>query len=152
MEYITTFISAFLGFLSALIVEWIKKGMESKDAAKTLRQNIINELNEVKKRIDKLVSDEDSIYTKPYDIAIWNGAIYSGSISELKNYKHFNEILRIYSLIESANDWENTRANMYFNSGLSDKFSKITSEISRQREHLSGELSRVINLLKETRC
>ena len=106
-SFTETYLSVFLGFISALAVEAIVSRLNNYKARKQLKKDIKNELKKIEKDNDTyLTTGADKVYLRPYIITVWKGAYSSNAISCLDGLEIFTKILSVYSLIEDANELE----------------------------------------------
>lgn len=142
------FLSAFLGFLSALVVEWIWNSNQRRKEKNELLQDITDELEVNLKSIESI--QKDVMYVNPYVTSIWDGAISTGAITSLRGYKYFYTIARTYRLIESANYWEKLRAETYFHYDQSSNlFKTLSNEVFNQREKIKNEIDKLYKCLED---
>lgn len=94
------FLAAFLGFLSAMFVEFIFRRMDTRTRAKRVAKELVEELQVNKAAVNIL--DDEQAYVSPYQLSSWKGAQFTGSISELRGVKGAKNLLHAFSTIEEA--------------------------------------------------
>jgi len=143
------FISAFLGFLSALVVEYITRWVDNQRERSRLIQEIKKELRDVLTTMEEVAKSPMSEYLSPYATPVWDGAYSSGAIASLKGYKCLNDISRIYWRIYTSNAWEKMKTELHFMYGSDpDKFKRIVSQISSNRNEVLKELRTILAVLE----
>lgn len=135
------FISAFLGFLSALFVELIVKLLAEASKAKDTLNGIKNELERVGNILDGL--NNELYYITPLNIPFWNSIIFTDNVNCLLNKKYYSDIIMIYQYINNMNDWENLRTETFFIKSVSNKI--LNMAVLQKRDELSGELKALFN-------
>ena len=99
--FFQTFLSAFLGFGSALIVQAITEYLASKAKRKKMISNLLKELETNMKETSSMKAD--SVYPRPYSIPVWRGICQSGSVMLLDELDEYMQIVSIFESIEEAN-------------------------------------------------
>lgn len=143
------FASTFLGFLSALGVEWAWASIEQRRERQELLHDIADELEANLKAINWMAAEQEMAYTDPYQTSIWDGARSSGAIASLRGYVHFYGIAGTYWLITSANHWERLRAEVYFRQDQPPQsFNLLTTELQRERDRIRREIELTLQKLR----
>ena len=104
LPFIELFLSSFLGFGSALLVETIWDRHKDKKVREELSKELESELTRVIENANGLESEK--VYMSPFSIPIWRGATVSGSILCLAKESTFSELLDVFSSIDEANQIE----------------------------------------------
>ncbi|MBQ8896764.1 MAG: hypothetical protein IJY88_08245 [Clostridia bacterium] len=99
--WLEMFLSAFLGFGFALLVEALVSIIGTRNTVTQLKKALIGELEQIANTLQKIKDDEYYFY--PYKLPIWSGACKSGAILTLNNIKEFTKLLDIFASIEEAN-------------------------------------------------
>ncbi len=130
-------ISTFLGFLSALIVEYVivrvKESTDSNDA-------LIGIYEELESIVDTILSlKETSYHLDPLETPVWDSLVYGGDIPNLKLQK---EIILAYRYIDRLNNWENVRTNSFFTTHSSN--SMLDKEVAKNRKEVLDMVDKVL--------
>lgn len=103
-SFIELFLSSFLGFGTALLVEAIWDKHKDKQLKEQLSENLKKELEKVVDIANSL--DANLVYIAPFSIPVWHGATTSGSILCMDDEKWFSDLLDVFSSIDEANQIE----------------------------------------------
>lgn len=126
-QTIQLFVSSFLGFLSALLVEWLSEVIRSKKSAIQLEKQIKKEVNEI---LNTAYSLEDQMgYINPYRVSVWNLSIQTGEILGLSQKKYYNEMIKAFNQVEEANRIETEFYKYLMEIDLIESNSKKTDDI-----------------------
>lgn len=140
------YLSAFLGFLSALIVEAINDYITSKQKRKQIVKNLAIELEAVKIEADGL--ENTKLYPLPYSIPFWKGICSSGSVLVLDKMGGFSELVRIFEKIEEANYIEGKFFGIVMSSQKTNIDEETLRNIIENRKNLIIEIDKGLELLK----
>lgn len=141
---VEVFVSSFLAFLSALAVEALWEIHETSGLRKQLKKALVAELKALKDTLSSMKDDE--IYIMPYSIPVWSGASKGGTILCLDKDKNFNDVLKIFSLIEEANIVE-MEAYEILNINPGANRTAILQNVIECRLQIRNEIDNVINSL-----
>lgn len=135
-------ISTFIGFLSALLVEYLilryQDSKELNDALKGLREELTGIVATVKGL------KADSYNLDPLETPVWDSLVYGGGISNLEIQKN---IIQAYRSIDRLNNWENMRTRSFFESHSSN--SLLDKEVEKNREDVLRVVNRVLKNLND---
>lgn len=145
-----TFFAAFLGFLSALIVEAIMKSMNERGLRKSLISELKIELTNVKDVAQKNAAKVEKMefFLKPYAITVWKGACSSNSVLCLNKYKNYKEIIEIFEKIEEANEFEKECFYKLFSHDNAQIWEVMKKMLQENREEVAKETAQLLELLK----
>lgn len=146
-KFFDLFLSAFLGFLSALIVEWIKDYVSSKRKRKQILINLLKELENIE--VESTQLDKTKTYPYPYPIALWKGLCHSGSIVSLDKLDNYTKIISLFEEIEEANCLENECFEILMIINQSSQKDTIIKTLLESRERINSKVKTGIELLKE---
>jgi hypothetical protein len=145
-ELVFICLSAFLGFLSAILVEWLYKRYEGKNSKKILLQGIYNELLNIEQDTKSL--KDEFYYLSPLEKPFWESAISSGNISLIAESEIYPQILNIYTMVDAINRWENLKTQIHHSNGSFNK-NEISNSITRHISDLSEEIKKMLTTLKK---
>lgn len=94
-------LSAFLGFGSALLVNYIVQWRLRERQKQRLLRVLKQELENLHDQADML--EAEKVYIRPYSLPVWTGAVKSGHIHCLGDMSTFTLLLGVFSYIEEAN-------------------------------------------------
>lgn len=144
MEIWGIFLSAFLGFLSAIFVQYLFQRIGDYRNKKIIIQGIKKELKAALLDIDRL---QDDYYIHPIERSFWDGIVHSGGIYLINKDQSYQQILNIYSMIDTTNRWEDLNSKMYFlNVEKKNKSDIIKRAIKDQRKILQTEIQKFFEL------
>lgn len=110
---ISNFVSAFFGFLFAIIVELIMEKKSELDIQRKVKESLKQELGEIKEALSKNVEqDSNSIYFR-YQYFLWKTCVNSGYLFSVSGQSIFDDFVNIYSEIEFADDIEQKYFELY---------------------------------------
>lgn len=145
VQLIFVCISAFLGFLSAIVVEWLYKKYIDNTNKKVLLKGIYTEISNIKRDIQQL--NKESYYLSPLEKPFWESSIYSGSISLIEKSNLYSQILNIYSMVDAVNRWENLKTQTYYLSGTNP--AALSNGILKHIEDLKKEIDKILITLNK---
>lgn len=103
------YLSAFLGFGSALLAEGvlgvIKNWKMKRELINELRVEL-REVNRIAQENSQKESKDIGFFLHPYIIAVWEGACMSNAILCLNKDKNYNKIMEVFERIKDANEFE----------------------------------------------
>ncbi len=135
------FISTFLGFLSALLVEYLVKRFEVKFLLNSILSGIRLELQNIKVKLNTL--DNEMYYVDPLDISYWKSISDTQNLNCLLTHPLYGKIVAVYQYIETINRWEYIRSSSYFIN--SSPNSDLNSALTVQRRELKKEVDALLN-------
>lgn len=97
-------INTALGFISALLVEWIIRSSVNYRTRRACMRMIVEELKTIHK--DILQMGRDELYTRPFSTSVWDSLVKSGKLDLLSKDPKYTHIVRIYSQLEQLSEWE----------------------------------------------
>ena len=148
IPFFEVYLSAFLGFLSALIVEAINDHITVKQKRKQIVKNLIIELETVKNEARSL--KDTKLYPLPYSIPFWKGISLSGSVLVLDKMDSYSELVRIFEKIEEANYIEAKCFEIVMSSQKRNDEDMIKT-ILQNRKKLLNEIDKGLELLREAK-
>lgn len=146
IPFFEVYLSAFLGFLSALIVEAINDYITSKKKRKQIVKNLVVELEAVKTEAGSL--ENTKLYPLPYSIPFWKGICSSGSVLVLDKMDSFSELVRIFEKIEEANYIEGNFFGIVMSSQKKNIDEDMLRTILENRKKLIIEIDKGLELLR----
>lgn len=135
-------LSAFLGFLFAIIVELWHKKHEEKSSRRALLKAIENEILSIKKDAEGLKGD--LYYITPLEKPFWESAVHSGTISLISDSEIYLQLLNIYAMVDAINRWENMKTQIYYDKG-SFNHDEINNIITEYISVLCKEIETTLN-------
>lgn len=142
------FFTCFLGFLSALLVQYIYKYTETNTNKKILLKGIYQELFVAAEDIKNLNSD--SFYISPIEKSFWDSAINSGNVALINKTVYYKSLLNVYAMIDAVNKWEELNSYVFFLSNKNlEKKNILSNAILKQRKELELEIAQVLSLIKK---
>lgn len=148
IPFFKVYLSAFLGFLSALIVEAINDHITVKQKRKQIVKNLVIELETVKSEAGSL--EDTKLYPLPYSIPFWKGISLSGSVLVLDKMDSYSELIRIFEKIEEANHIEGKCFEIVMSSQKKVDEDMIKT-ILKNRKKLLNEIDKGLELLREAK-
>lgn len=149
IPFFEAYLSAFLGFLSALIVEAINDYLTSKQKRKQIVKNLIIELETVKNEAGSL--EDTKLYPLPYSIPFWKGICMSGTVLVLDKMNCYSELVCIFEKIEETNYTEGKCFEIVMSSQKKIIDEEMLETILKNRKNLLGEIDKGLKLLKEVK-
>lgn len=149
IPFFEVYLSAFLGFLSALIVESINDHITSKQKRKQIVKNLTIELETVKNEAGSL--EDTKLYPLPYSIPFWKGISMSGSVLALDKMDSYSELVRIFEKIEEANHIEGKCFEIVMSSQNKNIDESMLETILKNRKKLLNEIDKGLELLEEAK-
>lgn len=146
LPFFEIYLSAFLGFLSALIVAAINDYITSKQKRKQILKNLAIELEAVK--IEASGLENTKLYPLPYSIPFWKGICSSGSVLVLDKMDGFSELVRIFEKIEEDNYIEGKFFGIVMSSQKDIIDEYVLKNIIENRKRLIIEIDKGLELLK----
>lgn len=146
-----TFFAAFLGFLSALIVEAIMKSINERSLRKSLVSELEQELTKVKEVAQENATKEREkmeFFLKPYAITVWKGACSSNSVLCLNRYKNYKKIIEVFEKIDEANEFEKECFYKLFSRDNAQIWEVMKKMLQENREEIAKETAQLLELLK----
>ncbi|MDR3075643.1 MAG: hypothetical protein LBU30_06400 [Candidatus Methanoplasma sp.] len=135
-------ISTFIGFLSALVVEYLAERLrEAKDSQKALI-GVADELGTIRDTIRSLKDTE--YYLDPLETPVWDSLVFGGGIAKLKLKK---DIILTYRHVDRLNNWENVRTNSFF--GTHTESAKLDEKVDNNREQVLAIVERTLSNLED---
>lgn len=144
MNVMEVAVSACLGFLSALLVEYLINRHEEKGLYKSILEGIKTELDTIKERL--LTLELDVFYINPLDMSYWESIIHSDSMNSILKHPLYKEIVNIYQCINNVNQWENIRSNAFFLTERQNAY--LNNAIECQRKELYKEVEQLLHKLR----
>lgn len=142
------FLTCFLGFLSALLVQYVYKYSETNKNRKILLKGIYQELFVAAEDIKNL--NNDSFYISPIEKSFWDSAINSGNVALINKSVYYKSLLNVYAMIDAVNKWEELNSYVFFLSNKNlEKKNILSNAILKQRKELELELAQVLSLIKK---
>lgn len=145
IPFFEVYLSTFLGFLSALIIETINDYATSKQKRKQIIKNLIIDLETVKNEAESL--EDKKLYPLPYSIPFWRGICLSGSVLNLDKMDKYAELVRVFEKIEEANYME-ARCFEIVMSSQKNIDENMLKTILKNRKQLLNEIDKGLQLLK----
>ena len=158
-EMISIFLAAFLGFLSALAVEFIVQWRSDRVMRKEMTTQLINELEGIKNDLVELKDDVDSAYTR-YQYEVWKTCVNSGYLFTVSGRGIYYRFIEAYSDIEFADTLEQAyfelrvafnlstscleRADQVDNTGIQQDMKELDKNRKDQRRKVISEIDRII--------
>lgn len=137
------FISTFLGFLSALLVEYLVERYGDKILLRSTLNGIQLELQNVKEKLDIL--GNDMYYVDPLDTSYWKSISHTQNLNCLLSHPLYNRIVTVYQYIETVNRWECIRSLSYFMNSSPNL--DLNNALSIQRSELEKEVDTLLTNL-----
>ncbi len=103
-DIVLVFISSFLAFCSALVVEYIVAQTKKRKSIKELKAKLSDELDRIYSISNSL--EAGKLYLYPYPTPVFSGACMSGSIMCLSGETYFSDLVQVFSSIQEANNIE----------------------------------------------
>lgn len=114
-EFADEFLAAFLGFLSAMLVEFIYRRVDSRSRAKRVMTELVDELRVNKTTVNALGNEQ--AYPSPYQLSSWKRAQFTGDLAELRGVKGSDSLLRAFATLEEASILERSLFETYLLGG-----------------------------------
>lgn len=147
IPFFEVYLSTFLGFLSALIVEAINDYVTSNQKRKQIVKNLTIELETVKSEAASL--EDTKLYPLPYSIPFWKGISLSGLVLSLDKMDNYSELIRIFEKIEEGNQIEGRCFDIVMSSQNKNIDECMFETILKNRKRLINEIDKGLELLKE---
>lgn len=133
-------LSVFLGFISALLVEYIIDQLQERKHLKEALYGMADELTGVARMLKKI--DADSYHVDPFETPFWDSLVYGDGPNTKLAKGLRTSIVSTYRSIEHANSWENLRSNSFFYT--KERSDMLDGIVGKNREELMGTLARTI--------
>lgn len=137
------FMSTFLGFLSALLVEYLVECHRDKILLKNTLNGIKLELQNIERKLDTL--GNGMYYVDPLDISYWESISHTHNLNCLMSHSLYSRIVTVYQYIETVNRWEYIRSFSYFIKASSNR--DLDSALTIQRSELKKEVDTLLTNL-----
>ena len=150
-DLFNTFLSTFLGFISALLVEKIINDNNDKSVSKRLVKQLEIELREVHD-IAKLnfSKKNNEFFLHPYSTTVWRGACSSNTVIYLNHYPFYSELIAAFEQIEDANDFEKECFFTYFKKRDNiEAWNTAKKLLINNRLEIVTITSKIINMISE---
>lgn len=149
IPFFEVYLSAFLGFLSAIIVEAIKDCITSKQKRKQIVKNLIIELETIKDEVSGM--EDTKLYPLPYSIPFWKGICMSGTVLVLDKMNSYSNLICVFEKIEESNHIEGKCFEIVMSSQKRIIDKEMLEIILKNRKKLLGEIDKGLKLLKEVK-
>ncbi len=149
IPFFEVYLSTFLGFLSALIIETISDYVTSKQKRKQIIKNLIIELETVKNEVKSL--EDKKLYPLPYSIPFWKGICLSGSVLNLDKMNCYAALVCIFEKVEEANYMEGKCFEIVLSSPQKNIDKNMLKTILENRKQLLNEIDKGLQLLREVK-
>lgn len=93
-----------LGFISALLVDWISRCVVENRVARKNWGLICDEIRRVRHEIEAM--RENELHATPYKVPVWRGLVHSGHLAGLAKNRGFVQLTSVYTGIERLAEWE----------------------------------------------
>ena len=138
-------LSAFLGFGSALLVNYIVQWRLRERQKKRLLCVLKQELDNLQEQADFL--EAGKVYIRPYSLPVWTGAVKSGHIHCLGDMSSFTLLLGVFSYIEEANLIE-MECFKLANSSAIHRLDTLYAAVRESREGVKKQVSNGLSIIE----
>jgi hypothetical protein len=106
------FISAFLGFLSAVLVEFLTRRVSDSADARRLEKALRHEVEECRRLLDQRTTLDDRSFVGAYPKATWIAAVSSNALAKLP-ITVVQEYAAFYNELQELEEWEKIETQAY---------------------------------------
>lgn len=135
-----SYISTFLGFISALSVQFLFKYITDYKNMQHILKGIKQEFKNIEEQLLSL--NDDNYYVTPLNTSYWRSLSQTSSMNTILTHSLYTEIVTVYHYVENINEWENIRSFSYFATGKHNQL--LTTALKKQRADLLIELRNIL--------
>ena len=139
-DFVMETISIFLGFLSAFFTQLFLDARKDRKTKKNVLRGIKSELNKIISILNELTEDDFGLdlYDKPY----WESIVSTGQVELLVSEPYYEELVRVYHKITTANSWEGLNSQVCLTNGRINPM--VIKKVIGTRQALIQDIQRLL--------
>lgn len=148
---VVLFVPVFLGFVSALLVQYLWEWYRSRKIAASLVLDLEKELDKNLRILQAPPRSADDITMAPYETSIWDSAVHTGRLSSLGHSPILPKLTGFYHNLSVLRDWERMKAqSVLLGSVNPDRLRQISENLETLRAYIAKGAEKTLAALRQS--